>query len=293
MLLEKVLVALDFTESSLEAARWTAQHLAPKAELLLAHCVDAPALPGFLSSSVPHLDQLIETLRVGAEKRLEEFMGTLGSARIRSTVCTGRVHERICELAVDVDADLVVIGPHEEGPGLGKLLAGVPEKLIRACTAPVLLARSLPSGPPRTVLVPMDGSPAALRALDCGLAIAGQHKAQVLLLHSVSNWYADKLRWVSAEKQAEGLIETQMAQARTWFEELLHKLGSQPVQIRAEVVAGPPDLEILAAAGRHDASLVVMGSRGDGGRPLLGSVAHSLLHHGQHATCFVSEPLPL
>jgi nucleotide-binding universal stress UspA family protein len=293
MILDKILVAVDFGEPSLEAARWTAQRLAPRAELLLAHCIEVPGLPAFLHSTVPHLEQALETLRVGATHRLEELRAKLPAAHVSCVVTQGRPYERLALLAADADADLLVVGEHAQAPGFGKLLGRVPEKLIQTSTVPVLLARSLPREAPRRILVAIDDSAESMRALDCALDLAELHAARLVVLHVVPKWYADQVQWVASAQSAGDLMAAQLAEAREWLAGVLQKLGPKPVEIQAEAAAGAPEATILEVAEDVRADLLVLGSRGGGGvlRPLVGSVARSVLRHGSFATLFVPAAL--
>jgi len=44
----RVVVGVDFGSASLAAARWTARHLMPEAELVLVHVVEVPKVPAYL-----------------------------------------------------------------------------------------------------------------------------------------------------------------------------------------------------------------------------------------------------
>ena len=92
---------------------------------------ELPAMPRFLSSSLRHLEQVLDTLRIGAERRLDELARSLAPMRAGCAVVTGRAYLRIAEMAIDVDADLVVIGDHKPQHGLARFEASVPDALMR------------------------------------------------------------------------------------------------------------------------------------------------------------------
>lgn len=132
------------------------------------------------------------------------------------------------------------------------------------------LARRLAKSPPvRRILVPFDGSPSAIHAVEhvISLARAG-HRGTILLL----NVQVPLAKGISpgtdlgAEVQAAG--EAILGAAS-------QLLDAQQIPYQCEVLAGPPPEAIAAAVERHQIDLIVMGSTGL--RPLarlfLGSVA--------------------
>ena len=123
--------------------------------------------------------------------------------------------------------------------------------------------------PARRILVPFDGSPSAVHAVQhvVSLAKAG-HRGTIWLLN-VQN--------PSAEKPSPGADPG--VQARAAGEAILEKaselLDAQHIPYQGEVLAGLPSEAIAAAVGRHQIDLIVMGSTGMGilARLFLGSVA--------------------
>jgi Universal stress protein family len=63
--LKRVVVGIDFSESSLTAATWVARHVAPGAELVLVYALHVPEPPSFLRGKYPPRERLIETARAG------------------------------------------------------------------------------------------------------------------------------------------------------------------------------------------------------------------------------------
>jgi nucleotide-binding universal stress UspA family protein len=123
--------------------------------------------------------------------------------------------------------------------------------------------------PARRVLVPFDGSPSAIHAVQhiISLARAG-HRGTILLLN---------IQTPSAKSSSAGADSG--VQARAAGEAILEKasqlLDAQHIPYQSEVLAGVPPEAIAAAARRHQIDLIVMGSTGMRtlARLFLGSVA--------------------
>jgi two-component system sensor histidine kinase KdpD len=128
--------------------------------------------------------------------------------------------------------------------------------------------------PARRVLVPFDGSPSALHAVQhvVSLARAG-HRGTIWLLN---------VQAPSAKSSSTGADPG--VQARAAGEAILEKasrlLDAQHIPFRCEVLAGLPSETIAGAVGRHQIDLIVMGSTGTGtlARLFLGSVATAVVH---------------
>jgi nucleotide-binding universal stress UspA family protein len=137
-----------------------------------------------------------------------------------------------------------------------------------ASLRPLALQRAK-TPPARRILVPFDGSPGALHAVQhvVSLARAGHH-GNILLLN---------VQAVPAKGSSLG-AELDMP-ARAAGEAILEKasqlLDAQHIPYQCEVLAGLPPEVIAAAVGRHQIDLIVMGSTGMGtlARLFLGSVA--------------------
>jgi len=123
--------------------------------------------------------------------------------------------------------------------------------------------------PARRVLVPFDGSPSAIHAVQhvVSLARAG-HRGTIWLLN---------VQAPSANSSSPGADPG--VQARAAGEAILERasqlLDAQHIPYQCEVLTGRPPEAIAAAVGRHQIDLIVMGSTGMRtlARILLGSVA--------------------
>ena len=122
--------------------------------------------------------------------------------------------------------------------------------------------------PVRRVLVPFDGSPSALHAVQhvVSLAMAG-HRGTILLLNVQAPSAKGSSPGGELGMQARAAGEAILERASRLFD-------AHHIPYQGEVLAGLPPEAIAAAIGRHQIDLIVMGSTGMGSLArLFGSVA--------------------
>jgi two-component system sensor histidine kinase KdpD len=131
--------------------------------------------------------------------------------------------------------------------------------------------------PTRRVLVPFDGSPSAIHAIQhiVSLARAG-HRGTILLLN---------VQAPSAKKSSPGADSG--VEVRAAGEAILGKasqlLDAQHIPYQCEVLAGIPPEAIAGVVDQHQIDLIVMGSTGKGtlARLFLGSVAMAVVQESK------------
>jgi nucleotide-binding universal stress UspA family protein len=132
-----------------------------------------------------------------------------------------------------------------------------------------------PSGFPGRgpVVVGVDGSPNAQRALALAAHLARSVDVDLVVLHALGLMTVIEGRHVPSEghrDDLERLLRTEWCRALQ---------GDPELRWRAEIVYGSP-ADVLLANGRSlEASFVVVGSRGVGDELALGSTSHHVVHH--------------
>ncbi|MBW1716873.1 MAG: universal stress protein, partial [Deltaproteobacteria bacterium] len=129
----------------------------------------------------------------------------------------------------------------------------------------------------KKILVPVDGSDQALKAIDFAANLAKQDDATIHLLHVyklpiVPEGMGEYVISDRIELQALGDQIISVAQDE------VRKKGGQDIE--ATVMEGDPAERIIAYAKDHDVDMIVMGSRGLGSFKglLLGSVSNKVSH---------------
>jgi len=286
--LEKVVAGIDFSDASVAAVRWTSRWFAPDAELILLHVLDMAQPPAFLRPFLPGPEDVLRHAREGALEQLRQLGHTLPSARKRAEVREGRPTEQIAEMASETDADLVVVGEHGQRRGLRDVLGSTAEQLVHASPVPVLLVRGQEEQVPQRVLVPVDESPMGDRVLAWARLLGERFGAQIMAFHVLNARLLWQLRLISSETKWQELGEDMERGAQDWLRERVRAAGFTPEQAETRVALGDPSHEILAAAARYGADLIVLGSHGAGAleRVLIGSVARAVMR-GASSPVFV------
>jgi len=137
------------------------------------------------------------------------------------------------------------------------------------------------------ILVPVDGSDNALRAVDHAAALAGAADMQILLLHVgplspirmlEAMGYPSATR-EEARKGAAEFEEARSAMAESLFKAARERIP-EGIQVRQIVEAGDPAQVILDEIEKLGNAVVVMGNRGLSSvrEVMLGSVSNKVLH---------------
>jgi nucleotide-binding universal stress UspA family protein len=287
--MKKYLVPLDGSETGEAALPW-AKFLAKDEEVRieLLRCyhplasvysypdfATPPPVPYDLSGFVRHAEKYLKV--VAKEHDLGE---------VKTTVREGDAAQIILEQSETDDVDAILMSSHGRG-GIGRwLLGSVATKIVRASRKPVFIVRPRKDGKQeptlKKILVCLDGSELAEKALKPALALGKRHDAEVVFFRGV-----EFTPYPVANIQ-EALMQ-EVKESEAYVEELAARYPDCNITTRVkttQIVSG-----ILEAA--KDCDLVVLTSHGHGGfeRWLLGSVAEKVLHRTKTPmlVCFGKE----
>ncbi|HUH12101.1 MAG TPA: universal stress protein [Longimicrobiales bacterium] len=272
--MERIVVGIDFSETSPEVTRWACAFLQEDGEAVLAHVLPGGPVPDFLKGLLPSAGEGSAGIEERAA-RLEELAGGL-RCRTTARVLRGSPAAALARLGGEVGADLLAIGPRGRR---ASRLGTTAEQLVRSADRPVLVVRE-PRGPaPTRLLLAVDASPRGLEVLRMGKRLMTHFGATATVLHVLDEDLLVALR-LTPEGSPEHTRGAQaIAAARGWIEEQvrLQQLPQERTTISA--IFGSPIHEIAGRTEVGGADLVVMGSRGLGGvaREILGSVASGVL----------------
>jgi len=227
-----------------------------------------------------------------AVERMAQRLRDLG-LDAEAVVETGPIAEGILRVAQQARADLVALTPHQRG-----LLEGIwrPDIVGQLCADLALPAIITPptaapgnasqrsihllSDPIAAVIVPLDGSELAERAIPYALAFAEEYHRLLLLTRVVKpvvSYLTPEASTVLVETEEENEHEALLYLRET--RKRVAKQATQPVQMTLRI--GQPADEIRQLFDSHPGSLLVMSTHGRTGvtRAVLGSVATAVMRH--------------
>jgi universal stress protein E len=290
-----VVVGIDFSPTSMATARWAAKWLLDGRRLVLAHALVVPEVHGILADRYPVPESLLLNARSGALRRLHDASLSMDVPDAIIEVKEGNPADAIAEVARELDAELIVVGKHGEGGPHRGYTGRTADRLVRSSPAPVLVANGVLARPPRTILVPLTYSSITPFVIDWTRRMCRASHADVVAIHVVGSAVLSHVLSMSSVKSdhvptADEIDDTFREDGERWKKELI-AAGIPADRIRSEVVFGEVSDAVLAAAGEHEADMIVMGSHaGPLRRLLLGSAASAVLRDAGIPVLVVVEP---
>lgn len=300
-MLRSILVPLDgtsFAESALPVASQLSKNARCPLHLVLSHTsIPVPVGMGG-SGPVPlELDQEARDRERSYLQRTAEWLGFNGSSQVECHEVDGPAGPAVCDEAVRIGAELIVMATHARGPA-GRLWHGsVADHVVRHTRATVLLVRPEPpistlarsrlaQGEPRGILVALDLSPNSEAILNPVLQLALLTQAPVTLLHVIAE----------PSPLPEGPLESLLASrvlAGQHLEVLAEGLRAAGLCVTTRVVAGfNPAWSIRDVALESQFDILALATRGAGGlrRFLRGSVAEQVIEQVSKPILILRQP---
>jgi nucleotide-binding universal stress UspA family protein len=132
------------------------------------------------------------------------------------------------------------------------------------------------------LLVPVDGSPHANRAVDVAVELAKCHSSSVVLLHVIRDLSLPReiLAMISAGEITAGRLQILQDSAEIILNNAMEKFGQAGLSdVKKEILMGDPASKILEYAQQNGVNLVVLGYRGlQPHSGLMGGVARKLVN---------------
>ena len=180
-LFTRVLVGIDGSPESIEAARQAALLAAPdgKTTLLAAWTVPPPTVGGISGQSYSH------ELDAGYyRRRTEDTLAKAKSAlqppaETEARAVRGVAWRTLIEQAAAEKATVLVVGSHGQGRIKGILLGSTATEVVHKAPCSVLVAREAGELFPRRVVVGVDGSPESAAAYAAARAIAARFESEL------------------------------------------------------------------------------------------------------------------
>lgn len=307
----KILWSVDFSRDSKAAIRFLSGVDFPKgSEGLLLHIITKnEELKKFTRTSdlTEELGQLQKQITEQVHRKLKKLADNFLPSKLQHTILVkeGNPGEEILSVLKKERVDLVVLGTRGISGIKRFLLGSVSEWLVQEAPCPVLVARGSGRREDRgmRVVVATDGSSEAEMAVEFLNQFTFPSKSEIVLFHVVE---PTDYTVVQDDYRILGLGPSGLQELKKWVKEI-HRRREQaqtsllqktkktltPRKVRVEKIAvGYAAEEIIKAAYRFRADLIVMGSRGLTGvkRSLLGSVSSRVARHAPCSVLVVREP---
>ncbi|MFI2487930.1 universal stress protein [Promicromonospora kroppenstedtii] len=325
---EVVLVGVDGSAASLHALDWATAYAHRVGWAL--HIVCSYSLPSFTAASLDGGYAALDdtTIQEGAKAVLVEAENRVADAGVRATteVATGDAAGVLVELSADYG--LAVVGTRGRGGFTERLLGTVSSALPAHAKCPVVVVPlraetnrgvswtppDLSSGEPgtaagsaddaesdvapgaaeirevRRIVVGVDGSPQAERALQHAIVQANAWGAELTAVTGVPVGNAGMLAWLPSSIDREQVL----ADIGAGMDVLVDRYEAENPGLRIRrIVLDGTGAELLTEFSTAS-DLVVVGSRGRGGFRglLLGSTSQAVLHHAACPVLVVNKHCP-
>jgi nucleotide-binding universal stress UspA family protein len=210
-------------------------------------------------------------------------------------VLQGPIAPTIIRYAERSHADLIVMATHGRGPVRRVVMGSVADQIVNCADNPVMFVRvsdTEPREPPvrfRNILVALDGSPVAEKALDVAVDIARVDASTLTLFHAAYPTSAvlpvfelDMVTALAPVMVTPISTESTPVDYLTTVREYLQDTGVS-VQTEVSLSIDPADVEIARFAEENDVDLIAIGTHGHSTfRSLLGlSVTDRTLRHAR------------
>ena len=285
----RVVAGFDGSDRSRTAVDWAAEAARLRGRgLTLVQALLPPVTAGGLGIGLPPGLDLIEELEKNAKEHLDAEAARITDVDVQTAISIGAPSGVMLEAAES--ADIVVVGSRGRGGFSGLLLGSVGAQVAAHAACPVAVIRGSAPESARSVVVGIDGSPAAEAALGFAFEEASRRGWRLVAVHA---WDvpAYDLIIVPNGPVPVPLADVADDEVRLTAEALAGFRDDFPdVDAEERLVRSPAVPALLEASG--DAGLLVVGTHGHGPAmgALLGSVSNGLLHKAKVPVAVVPPP---
>lgn len=270
----RIIVGVDGSEGSAEALRWAVEEGRLRGEPVV-----AVMAWGYLDQH--HAVRGAEFDPDYGEPQAKEALAVAVSEALGDAAATQVEQVVVCDLApaalvgtAEAD-DLLVVGARGLGGFKGLLLGSVSQRVLAEATSPVAVIRAHAEQRDGPVVVGVDASATARRALEWA---AGEARARGATLRVVHAWSAP---FVGGYPFGGATFDQRLVEdgARELLDGIVGDLDTSGLTVEKVLTYGTGGSALLEEA--PGAAITVVGSRGLSGftRWLLGSVSHQIVHH--------------
>ncbi|MDQ3050242.1 MAG: universal stress protein [Bacteroidota bacterium] len=194
--INKILIPYDFSETadlSLEHAVFMAKLI--KAEIILLHIVETVSFTSAISHALSGFEQKIES---ATNEKLDQLAREIHlKSGVRLTVRTevGRIYKKICNVAKEIDADIIVMGTHGVS-GYEKFSVGTnTSRVVQESPCPVLSVQTHAKNLGfKKIIIPIDESSDSRQKVPFAVALARFYRSHISIIGLINFTGNDLLR---------------------------------------------------------------------------------------------------
>lgn len=274
----EIVVGVDGSESSRAALRWAARVAADRGAIVRAvtgwhypAAAGSPGGPAELASPTETDRRVTEDLRAIVGEELDA-----GADRVRIEVRRGPTAGVLLASAARASVDMLVLGARGLGGFDGLLLGSVTQQCVEHSPRPVVVLRGERPPLDNPIVVGLDGSEAAARALIWAIDLAEATGSELVAVHAPGS----------------GASRTVVAEAEHALEDWCAPIAERGIAHQRRVEGGEPRTALAQLAEETDAALLVLGATGLGPVQglLLGSVAGYVVRYARRPIAVVPGP---
>lgn len=295
----KILVPLDgseLAERALQPALALAQVAGSEIILLSVPVLERMLVPAPAGFGLLLPPQSIELSRIGSYNYLQSVRENWIHPDVKVTVKVIEGDEAgvILDTAADLEVDLIIMSTHGRTGFTRWVLGSITERVLHSAPCPVLVIRSADSL--SRILITLDGSELAEKAIDPGLALARALGSEVTFLRVVPDMhisvadanYLDQIE----DDLSRRLQEEAELEGEAYLDDVVDR-HNDPLPIHTALWIGAPAQSILDYAELHNTNLIVMATHGRTGlgRWIYGSVTEKVLRSGR-CSMLIVRPRP-
>ena len=251
-LLEKILVAVDFSDSSdimINMAIFVARKF--NSQIILLHTIPF---------DVQESPVLTEGIIKNVKKSLNEINTKIKNNKIKidkPIIKEGNPFDQIISTAEIYDVNVILMGSGNKSKEDGSQLGITAERVIRRSNKPVWIVQQSSAESIKNILCPVDFLDASARSLHNAINLARHFQAKLNILHIIPSPTG---RYPFLPKINEQKKKIYIKQIHDKFDQFITQFDFFDVKCHKEIKEGKPDQEILNYAREYNSDLIVMGS---------------------------------
>lgn len=269
-LLEKILLAEDFTESS----RNVVTSAIELAKIFQAQLIPIHVLPRDISGKkvISLLEDVVLTKLHETRKRITDEGVESGDPILEF----GSPFDAIVQAAIRINANLIIVGSGENKTNEKFMLGTTTERIIQKSAKPVYVVKEDMPLNVQHILCPVDFSPTSKQALKNAVTMAHRFKAELTIL---SVYEEEGSEWFHSYKEKKERISYRFVEHKKNFDRFLKGFNLAGLSWSRETRTGNAADEILKTISGKIVDLLVMGTVGRTGisRLIMGSVTEKVV----------------